>query len=255
MSWSKELESKFFNFTKESNSKGNQPITLDLLYWSGILQESESLLSIGGGRGGAELVLMKEFAKRVGYIDPSASLKDSFCIDVDNQNTKDLLVEAIETKFEDYNSSYKYDAAIAVHSLYYIDINNSFFRKLENILKPNGKILSVLTTQDDFSKRLMSKFTPDRKLLNHENLVNKFTEYSLLTKIKTVDIPVDFNNYLEGSSLSSRGIEWTSYMLNIDKSLIEGKLKSEVEEFFLSERESNACFKVGALLSELKKIE
>ena len=249
MTWSTKLEDRLLSITSDSKTKSNGPLTLDSLFWSGILQDSNSILSIGAGRGDAELILMEKFSKMIGYIDPSGSLKDDYISKINRKKLETQLIEAIEARFEDYKIGVKYDAAIAVHSLYYVEINSDFFQKLENILNPNGRFLSILSTEKDFSKRLMKRFNPDRFMLNHEDLVHQFSEKGFFPKTKVVEIPINFSGYLDGDRLSVRGMEWVSYMLNLDKPVIEGELRAEIEHFFIRERESKASFVIGAMCS------
>lgn len=185
-----EYEKKMKNQIKTKNLRHLTTISQNILNWYPF-EEDASILEIGGNFGELTGLLCKK-AKKVITIENN--IKKAKAIAKRNEKVENL--EIIVGEFNDIQISEKFDYITLIGSLPYISKANKqaskeFIKRLDNLLKPEGKLLIAVDNQfgikyfvGNAEPYLEKKFVG---LLNYNNEENKIETYTRQKLIKILD--------------------------------------------------------------------
>jgi len=129
-----------------------------------------SLLDIGCGEGTITLAL-KDMFDRVEVVEE----KKNYCENLEKQG-----IVCHNTKFEDFQTSSRYDVILASHLLTYLDDKEKAIAKMYQLLKVGGKIYIFNMTYDGLMQVIKEKIHPDisnRTDLQVQEIVKKYVKY------------------------------------------------------------------------------
>ncbi|MCP4377383.1 MAG: class I SAM-dependent methyltransferase [bacterium] len=104
-----------------------------------------SLLSIGGGKGIVETFLLRQAPHaHIWYLDPSPEQCHVFRHHLRTEQLGDRVEEVVQTTFQAYATHTTFDRILSMFSWYFMGTDTQWFRKLLDLLSPDGVACLVL---------------------------------------------------------------------------------------------------------------
>ncbi len=136
-------------FNKEKSKIENPPESIVNRFHGKI--KPKNYLDIGGGTGKRTLKIVKGLGcLHTDFLEPSKRASDEFCKLAKRHRITDISV--INSSFEDFNETKKYEFITSIHSWYYIDLKS--LKKMHQMLVPNGIACIFIDSKEDTIKRI-----------------------------------------------------------------------------------------------------
>lgn len=146
----KELFEEFYCLVDDSVTQAN--VLLELLPW----RQVRSILSVGGGEGNIEGLLLQSAPKAsISYLDPSAEQCQAIRDHMARLDLADRVGDISQTTFQDYDSQVTFDRIVSIYSWFYVGTESRWLQKLLDLLAPGGAACLILpnahTTENEFA--------------------------------------------------------------------------------------------------------
>jgi SAM-dependent methyltransferase len=119
----------------------------------GLLEEAESLFSIGPGRGELELRLVREFGLELGYAEPVRHYRRALEREAATLLLDSKIVERQRGPYRAALLSRTYDLILSVHSWYGVGRDPDVLERTLASLSPGGTLLISVSSREDFFVR------------------------------------------------------------------------------------------------------
>jgi len=168
MKWEESEALKFAQLHKKHSDSVS--LITKVLEAHGMFKHGTSVLSIGGGSGLLEVELIKNYLVKLSYVDPSHNLVESFIASLNQHQLNSYLQELYEGEFQSFETASRYDLILCIHAWQYLGYDEAILKKALSLLKPDGKLCIVLTSEKAFSKDLKDLLYPEHGFINYEEL-------------------------------------------------------------------------------------
>jgi hypothetical protein len=221
----------------------------DFIVDSGIVDNVETLLSIGPGDGLVEVRLARERGVKLGLIEPSTSLFDQMMRNSTEAGVDAQIVEARKDSFEHYTVSQPYDLVLSLFSWFAFEFDRSVLEKALHCTKRGGKLLICIQDAASPSTRISALSRSGGINLTSENLSEWARNEGFDHQMETYHGKVPAEVYLDGQQLAEGGCDLTSFLLATPWDEISDEHRSLAWESFEAARRGDAIdFSAGCLI-------
>lgn len=221
----------------------------DFILDSGIVDNAETLLSIGPGDGLLEVRLAKERGLKLGLVEPSASLFKQLMRNSAEAGIDAQIIEAKNDSFENYTASQPYDVVLSLFSWFAFEFDLSALRKALGCRKPGGMLLICIQDAASPSTRISALSRSGGINLTSEELSRWARKEGFDHRIETYHGNVPAGIYLDGNQLAEGGRDLTSFLLATPWDAISDEHRSLARKSFEMARQGNSIdFSAGCLI-------
>jgi len=190
-----------------------------------LTKNAKSILELGLGHGFTAQIFSRQFKKHV-VLEGSPSVIENF-----RKHFPDCQPEIIETYFENFASSEKFDVIVMGFVLEHVDDPLQIITHFKNFLAPGGKMFIAVPNAEALNRRLghFAGLLPDLQVLSENDIISGHKRYytvkSLTEEVKNAGCEMEL---MEGIYLKPFTTK-QMMSLNFEKNIIEALCKAGVD--------------------------
>lgn len=184
-----------------------------------------SILELGLGHGFTAQIFSQHFNRHV-VLEGSSSVIENF-----KKNFKDCHPEIIETYFESFKSSEKFDVIVMGFVLEHVDDPVQIINHFKNFLAPGGKMFIAVPNAEALNRRLgnFAGLLPDLQALSENDIISGHKRYytvkSLTDEVKNAGYEMELIEGIYLKPFTTRQM----LSLNFEKNILDALCKVGVE--------------------------
>jgi len=190
-----------------------------------LTKNAKSILELGLGHGFTAQIFSRQFKKHV-VLEGSPSVIENF-----RKHFPDCQPEIIETYFENFASSEKFDVIVMGFVLEHVDDPLQIITHFRQFLAPGGKMFIAVPNAEALNRRLghFAGLLPDLQVLSENDIISGHKRYytvkSLTEEVKNAGYEMEL---MEGIYLKPFTTK-QMMSLNFEKNIIEALCKAGVD--------------------------
>jgi SAM-dependent methyltransferase len=186
---------------------------------------AKAILELGLGHGFTANIFAKHFSRHV-ILEGSPSVIDNF-----KERFPDCKPEIIETYFEEFNSSEKFDVIVMGFVLEHVDNPLQIIKHFRKYLAPGGKMFIAVPNAEALNRRLghFAGLLPDLQVLSENDIISGHKRYYTVKSLKEEVISAGYEiEFIEGIYLKPFTTK-QMMSLNFGQNIIDALCKAGVD--------------------------
>jgi len=190
-----------------------------------LTKNAKSILELGLGHGFTAQIFSKQFSRHV-VLEGSSSVIENF-----RKHFPDCHPEIIETYFEDFSGSEKFDVIVMGFVLEHVDDPSLIITHFKNFLAPGGKMFIAVPNAEALNRRLgrFAGLLPDLQVLSENDIISGHKRYytvkSLAEEVKHAGCETELTEGIYLKPFTTKQM----MSLNFEKNIIDALCKAGVD--------------------------